>query len=261
MLLAIDAGNTNIVFAVIDGESLKASWRVHTESTRTADEYTALLVRLFEKDGLSFSQISDVMMSSVVPDANRHLNEFSEKNFSITPVIITNKTVSPYLEIDIDKPEEAGTDRLMNALAVCSHYQAPAVVVDFGTSTNFDVISKSGAFRGGILAPGVNLSASALHAAAAKLPRVDISKPEKAIGANTVEAMRSGLYWGYIGMIEGLLARIGDELGEKPFVIATGGLAGIYADGTEMIDVVDETLTLKGLIRLYALQKQKSKAA
>lgn len=261
MLLAIDAGNTNVLFALFEDETLKGSWRIRTEATRTADEYAALLIQLFATDGFTFKQVSKVMMSSVVPDANRHLIELSQKNFKIDPVLITNRNVAPYLEIEIDKPEEAGTDRLMNALAVLTHYQSPAVVVDFGTSTNFDVVNKNGAFCGGVLAPGVNLSASALHAAAAKLPRVDIRKPEKVIGTNTVEAMRSGLYWGYIGMIEGVLMRIEKELGSKPLVIATGGLASIYADGTEMIDVVDETLTLKGLVRLHVLQNENAKAA
>ncbi len=261
MLLAIDAGNTNVVFAVIDGESVKTCWRIRSDSARTADEYAALLRQLFEQDGFSFQQITDVILSSVVPEANRHIQNFIQKCFGRDATLIRSDLVAPYLDIDIDKPEEAGTDRLMNALAVMTHYKAPAVVVDFGTSTNFDVVNKKGAFCGGVLAPGVNLSVEALHAAAAKLPKIDITPPQKIIGSNTVDAMRSGLYWGYIGLIEGTLKRIAEELGEKPYVIATGGLASIYADGTDMIDTVDETLTLKGLVRLHALQAEKAKAA
>lgn len=251
MLLAIDAGNTNVVFALFDGAKVLQSWRCKTDAGRTADEYASWLYPLFESAGLSFAKISSAIIGSVVPDANFNLRRLCEKNFNCPVIMVGPEIVSKTLEIKLSKPEEVGADRIVNAVAVKTHYSSPAIVVDFGTATTFDVVDADGAYCGGVIAPGVNLSMSALHQAAAKLPRVGIKKPETVIGRDTVGAMQSGIYWGYISMIEGMIARISREIGVKPVVIATGGLAPLFADGTDKIETIDEDLTLKGLIAIY----------
>ena len=177
-----------------------------------------------------------------------------------SPPVMVGRDVAPDLVIKLSKPEEVGADRIVNAVAVKTHYKFPAVVVDFGTATTFDVVDAEGAYCGGVIAPGVNLSMSALHQAAAKLPRINIKKPNNVIGKETVEAMQSGIYWGYVSMIEGLVARISKEMGVKPYVIATGGLASLFAQGTSVIEKIDEDLTLKGLIAIHQ-QLKESKAA
>ena len=253
MLLAIDAGNTNIVFAVFDEDQKQvgSTWRIHTNSARTAHEYMALLLPLMERDGVTDGDLSDAIISSVVPAANAALESLCTKAFGVKPVFVTSDLLKDKITINIDSPEQAGADRLVNAVAVCKHYQTPAVVVDFGTATNFDVIGSNNSYDGGVISPGINLSIEALYKAAAKLPLVDVARPQKTIGKNTVEAMQSGIYWGYIGLIEGTLKRIEAELGVKPYVIATGGLAPLFADGTDVIDSIDQDLTLKGLLEIY----------
>lgn len=249
MLLAIDAGNTNVVFAVYDGDEQRHSWRCKTDSGRTADEYAAWLFQLFTQEQIDFSQITDAVLCSVVPAANFHLTQLCQNTFECSPLIVSHETVA--LKINLDKPAEIGADRLVNAIAVLHDYSAPAVVIDFGTATTFDVINAEGAYMGGVIAPGVNLSMEALHMAAAKLPKVDIKKTQSVIGSDTVSAMQSGVYWGYVGMIEGTLQRIEQELGAKPAVIATGGLAGFFADTVTAIEKVDKDLTLRGLLHIY----------
>tara|TARA_B100000508_G_scaffold116739_1_gene96178 strand:+ start:751 stop:1524 length:774 start_codon:yes stop_codon:yes gene_type:complete len=252
MLLAIDAGNTNIVFAVFDENQNKVgSWRIHTNSARTAHEYMALLLPLMECDGVADDKITDVIISSVVPAANAALNSLCSKVFVAEAVFVNSDLLQKKIQINLDVPSQAGADRLVNAVAVSKHYQTPAVVVDFGTATNFDVVGADNSYEGGVISPGINLSIDALYKAAAKLPMVDVARPEKTIGKNTVEAMQSGIYWGYIGLIEGMLKRIEAELGVKPYVIATGGLAPLFADGTGVIDIIDQDLTLKGLLEIY----------
>ena len=251
MLLAIDAGNTNIVFAVYDGEVQKQSWRIRTDGGRTEDEYTAWLYPLFQSAGLSFSDIQDAIISSVIPDENRSLRELCQKTFQCDAFIIGSDFLDLGLPIRLSKPEEVGADRLVNAVAVLTHYQAPAVIIDFGTATTFDVIDGDGAYCGGVIAPGVNLSMKALHGAAAKLPKVSVKQPDSVIGNDTVSAMQSGLYWGYLSMIEGLIERISKEMGVEPLVLATGGLASLFAEGTDRIQTVDEDLTLKGLLHIH----------
>ncbi len=258
MLLAIDAGNTNIVFAVYDGETQRHVWRCQTNSGRTADEYSAWLRQLFAQDELGFGTITDTILCSVVPDANFHLVQLCRKTFGCDPYIVSHETVM--LDIRLDKPSEIGADRLVNAVAVAQRYSMPAVVIDFGTATTFDVIDSRGAYLGGVIAPGVNLSMEALHMAAAKLPKVDIRKTQSVIGTDTVSAMQSGIYWGYVGMIEGTLARIAAELDGKPAVIATGGLADLFADTVPAIDTVDKDLTLRGLLHIYQGSRQQAAA-
>lgn len=261
MLLAIDAGNTNIVFAVYDGDRQIACWRCKTDSARTSDEYAALLYQLFVQSGLSFSQVKHVIISSVVPDANFHLRRFGEKMLGCPVQMVGVNSMDLGIKVKLSKPEEIGADRLVNAVAVTRFYKAPAVVVDFGTATTFDVIDKEGAYNGGVIAPGVNLSIGALHQAAAKLPKISLRKPDAVIGRDTISAMESGIYWGYIGMIEGTLTRIAKEMGDKPFVIAIGGLSSLFAGGTSLIDVTDEDLTLKGLVFLHRRNLKDAKAA
>ncbi len=244
MLLAIDIGNTNTVLALFEGEALIRSWRIETG------------VGAYD---IPKENISDVIVSSVVPDEDKKLQEFCRKNFSVEPVFVTAEIAG--LKVDLDKPEEIGADRLVNAVAVVQDYKAPAIVVDFGTATTFDVIDEQGHYKGGVIAPGVNLSVEALERAAAKLPKVDIKKPPQVIGKNTIDAIQSGIYWGYVGLIEGLIEKITEEMGAKPFVLATGGLAPLFAPAIDLIEKVDEELTLKGLLRIYQAQKNNKEEA
>jgi type III pantothenate kinase len=259
MLLAIDVGNTNIVFAVYQQEKIMQFWRCQTIASRTQDEYAVFLHALFGQAGLQWTDISDVIVSSVVPEADFHLKRFCQAYFKRTPLFVSHVDVYPPIGIAIDQPEQVGADRIVNAVAVAHFYQVPAVVIDFGTATTFDVIDGRGRYCGGAIAPGVDISLSALHQAAAKLPRVSIKRPESPIGNDTVSAMRSGMYWGYAGLIEGVVNKITEALGEKPFVIATGGLASLYAGSTSVIEVVDEELTLKGLLRIHLGKQNKEK--
>jgi type III pantothenate kinase len=249
MLLVVDIGNTNTVFAVYHKSKIKASWRWQTVYGRTSDEYAGFLRSMFTLEGLDWGIIKDVIVSSVVPDSDFQLTKFCTKHLKKKPVFVTSKNVD--IKVVIDRPDEVGADRLVNAIAVKTFYKTPAVVIDFGTATTFDVINAKGEYAGGIIAPGINLSIEALHRAAAKLPKVSIKKTEKVIGTSTVTAIQSGVYWGYISLIEGLVTRISKEMKAKPYVIATGGLAPLFADNTDVINAVDDELTLKGLIQIY----------
>jgi type III pantothenate kinase len=251
MLFAVDAGNTNVTFAVFDGTVRKSMWRIKTDASRTADEYISFLFPLFEIALLKPQNIKHVLISSVVPDANFSLRMLSHQAFQLRPDFIGKDITDFGIQIKTDKPEELGADRLVNTIAVIQYYKPPAIVVDFGTATTFDVIDKDGAFAGGVIAPGVNLSLNALHMAAAKLPKVSISKPSKVIATNTVTAMQSGVYWGYVELVTGMISRIQEELGEKVQVIATGGLAPLFEESIDLIDYVDEDLTLKGLLTIH----------
>lgn len=248
MLLAIDAGNTNTVFALYDGDALKGVWRCRTEGARTADEYAAWLYQVFTMDGFCFADVKASVIGSVVPDANFNLLTLCRKRFSCEPLIVSAQTVP--IKINLPRPEEVGADRLINAYAAVRDYGSPAIIIDFGTATTFDVVDEQGAYAGGAIAPGPNLSMEALQHAAAKLPRVTIKKPAAVIGTGTVSAMQSGIYWGYVGLIEGLLSRLSAEMKAKPFVIATGGLAGLFAADLPAVNKVDEDLTLRGLYLL-----------
>lgn len=255
MLLAIDAGNTNFTFAVFrDGEMLQ-SWRCRTDAGRTADEYAAWIFQLLSIHSLKLDDITNAIISSVVPDANFHLIHFCQKTLGIEPLLVSAAT-DLGLKIKLNNPQEIGADRLVNAVAVIRDYRVPAIVIDFGTATTFDVIDAQGGYCGGAIAPGVNLSMQALQMAAAKLPRVAVQKTSAAIGRNTVDAMQSGVYWGYAGMIEGLVKRMMHELGESPFVIATGGLASLFAGSVDCIDKTDDDLTLRGLFYIHDRQKK-----
>lgn len=258
MLLAIDIGNTNTVFAVYKGKAFVDSWRIRSDAGHSADEYAAFLNELFALSRVKWKSIKNVIVSSVVPEANFGMRRFCEKYVGVEPVFVTKEMVG--IAAVIDRPDDVGADRLVNAVAVKAHYDFPAVVVDFGTATTFDVIDANGDYAGGVIAPGINLSMSALHQAASKLPKISVKRPEAAIGKDTVSAMQSGVYWGYMGLIDRILLEIKAEIGGPVKVIATGGLAPLFAKDNDAIDIVDEGLTLKGLylIAQSALEGKRS---
>ena len=250
MLLAIEQGNTNTLFAIHNGEEWIAQWRVATESTRTADEYAAWLYQLMQMQGLDFKAIDDCIISSVVPQSLFNLRKLAQRYFNRQPYVIGENT---HLGIDIriDKPREAGADRLVNAVGGHIAYDGPLIIIDSGTATTFDVVASDGGYEGGAIAPGINLSLQALHSAAAKLPRIAIEKPARKIGKDTVSAMQSGIFWGYIGLIEYMITSIQSEYGQKMTVIATGGVASLFEGATDSIDHFDHDLTLRGLLEIY----------
>jgi len=260
MLLAIDAGNTNIVFAVHDGKDIRVEWRAVTETTRTADEYAVLLQPLLTLNGLSFSDLDAAIIATVVPNALFDLRQLCRRYLHCEPLVIGDPNVDIGAGVHTDRPEAVGADRLVNAVAAHERYKGALIIVDFGTATTFDVVSEQGDYEGGVIAPGANLSAEALHQGAAMLPRVAVTRTQAVIGKDTVPAMQSGLYWGYIGLIEGIVARIKTEYGKPMTVIATGGLAKVFYKQTPVIDHNDPDLTIRGLIQIYARNAAKRPA-
>ena len=261
MLLAIDAGNTNLVFAVYEGEALRCQWRSATHSARTADEYAVWLSQLMGLEGLTPGDISEAIIATVVPQGLFDLRTLCRRYFDCDPRVV-GEIEDLGLKILIDRPNEVGADRLVNAVAAHASYPGPLIILDFGTATTFDVVDGEGNYRGGVISPGINLSLQALHMAAAKLPHIAVDRPEHAIGRGTTEAMQSGVYWGYIGLIEGLVKRIAAELAAETgdatpaTVIATGGLAPLFANGTEAIQHVDDDLTMRGLVEIHRRCKE-----
>lgn len=254
MLLVIDAGNTNIVFAVHDGARWRGTWRVATSAQRTSDEYGVWLEALIRRAGIDPAAVTGAVIGTVVPAARYHLRKLCRDWFGVEP-IVAQSGLDWGFEIKVDTPDEVGADRLLNALAAHQKYRGPLVVIDFGTATTFDVVDRAGAYCGGVISPGINLSIEALHQAAARLPRIGIGRPQSVIGRATIPAMRSGIYWGYVGLIEGLLTRIETEFGEPLKVIATGGLAPLFAEGSLKLTTIDPDLTLDGL-RLLSLRNK-----
>ena len=253
MLLTIDAGNTNTVFALMDGDKLIEQWRLSTDSQRTVDEYIVWISHLMNLYGQAPENVKGAIIASVVPPVIRPLVELCEKYFNCSPLVVGNKSVGLGVDVRVTNPEEVGADRLVNTVAAYHRYGGSVVVLDFGTATTFDVVSDDGAYIGGIICPGINLSLTALHQAAAKLPRIAVAAPEtdRVTGKTTYECMQSGIFWGYVSMIEGLVARLKKEHGPSLKTIATGGLATIFADKTEAIDGVSSSLTLDGLRLIY----------
>ncbi len=249
MLLAIDAGNTNVVFAVFgDDGTLLGEWRSSTKGARTADEYAVWLGQILTTNDIAAADIDQVIIATVVPAGLFDLQTLARKAFGCEPQIVGDPALDLGLAVKVDKPSEVGSDRLVNAVAAFDRYGGPLIIVDFGTATTFDVIDGDGAYAGGVIAPGINLSAEALHQAAAQLPRIAVERPEKVIGTDTVSAMKSGIFWGYVGLIDGMVGRISDEMGgARPRVIATGGLSALFANHTEVIELADSDLTLHGL--------------
>ncbi len=246
MLLVVDAGNTNIVFAVHDGARWRGNWRISTDIQRTSDEYAVWLLTLLKHSGLSPAQIERTVIGTVVPAALYHLRRLCRDWFRTEP-LIARLGLDWGLEVKMDQPTEVGVDRLLDGLAAHTLYGGPVLIVDFGTATTFNVVDREGAYNGGAIAPGINLSIEALHQAAARLPRIAIGRPQSVIGRNTIAAMRSGIFWGYIGLVEGIVARVRREFGEPMKVIGTGGLAPLLAEGTDIFERIDPDLTIEGL--------------
>lgn len=259
MLLAIDAGNTNVVFALVDGREIKGRWRIATDPRRTGDEYAVWLLQLMQLEGFERGAVEQVIVSTVVPRALHNLKVLSSKYFGCDPLIAGVAPVDYGMDIDVDEPRSLGADRAVNAIAAHAKYAGDLIIVDFGTATTFDAIDFNGAYKGGIIAPGINLSLDALVSAAAKLPRIAIEPPRSAtvIGRNTEDQMHIGVFWGYVSMMEGLIERIRAEIGRPAKVIATGGLAVLFNDHTEIFDEVDVDLTLEGLAILAERAKAK----
>jgi len=251
MLLVIDAGNTNTVFAVFDGEVIVGQWRVATLPKRTADEYGVYIHQLFALKNLRLDQIKGVVISTVVPQGLFALRQMAKQYLSCEPLVVGDPGVDLNIKVKLDRPSEVGADRLVNAVAAYRRFGGNAVVIDFGTATTFDVINEAGDYMGGVIAPGIHLSMQALHSAAAKLPEVEVARPKKVVGTSTVEAMQSGIYWGYVGLIEGILHRMEKELGIKLKTIATGGLAPLFVKGTDAIEHLEPELTIWGLKYVY----------
>ena len=249
MLLAVDVGNTNVVFAVFQGRDIRARWRIATDPRRTGDEYAVWLMQLMIIEGIERSGITAVIVSSVVPKARHNLEVLAEKYFAVSPLFAGEGAAKWGIAIDVDEPATLGADRAVNAIAAHEKHGGDLIVVDFGTATTFDLVDPSGAYKGGIIAPGIHLSLDALVSNTAKLPRIAIEKPRSSsvIGRNTEDQMLIGVFWGYVAMMEGLIARMRAEIGRPAKVVATGGLALLFDQHSEIFDHVDPDLTLQGL--------------
>lgn len=250
MLLVIDVGNSNTVLGIYQGEQLVKDWRVGTDKYRTVDEYAMLVNDLFRLSDLSFADLSDVIVSCVVPPMLNIIEGLCKQYFQLQPYVV-GPGIKTGMPIQYDNPREVGADRIVNAVAAYEQCRCALIVVDFGTATTFDVISAEGGYRGGAIAPGVGISAEALFERASKLPRVEFSRPPQIIAKNTVNSMQAGIFYGYVGLVEGIVSRMKKELGTEVKVIATGGLAGPIATATDSIDQVEPLLTLQGLRILY----------
>ena len=254
MLLAVDIGNTDLMLGVFEDKELRATWHMATSIDRMPDEYAALLLNLLHHQGLNASDIKEVALCSVVPPLIATFEELFQRYFHISPLVV-GAGVKTGVHIRMDNPREVGADRIVNAAAAHHLYGGPIIIVDLGTATTFDTVSKEGHYLGGAIAPGIVTAAEALFTRAAKLPRVELVRPKRAIGTDTITAMQSGIVFGYVAMIEGMVARIQKELGEKTKVVATGGYAELIANETSVIDVINPTLTLTGLRLIYLMNK------
>ena len=254
MLLAIDIGNTNITLGVLEDSGLRATWRIATSIHRMADEYAVLLLNLLRQKSLDISDIKEVVLCSVVPPLTAIFEELSRRYFNISPLVI-GAGVKTGVRILMDNPREVGADRIINAAAAHHLYGGPVIIADLGTATTFDTVSKDGDYLGGAIAPGIVTAAEALFNRAAMLPRVELVRPKLAIGTNTIAAMQSGLVFGYVGLVEGIIVRIQQELKEKAKVVATGGYAELIAKETSVIDIINPDLTLIGLRLIYRMNR------
>ncbi len=253
MLLAIDVGNTNIKFALCDGGEIRTRWRIATDPRRTADQYAVWLVQLLELEGFARSDVTDVVISTVVPRALHNLQLLSSKYFGVEALIAGKAPLEWGIALDVEEPASVGADRAVNAIAAHAAHRGDLITISFGTATTIDHIDYTGAYKGGLIAPGLNLSLDALVAAAAKLPRIAIEAPAgtTVVGRTTESQMLIGIYWGYVAMIEGLLARMKAEIGRPVTVVATGGLAVLFQQHSDLFDAVDPDLTLRGLALMW----------
>ncbi|HBJ94478.1 type III pantothenate kinase [Ponticaulis sp.] len=256
MLLAIDVGNTNTVFGLHDGESWVAQWRSATDSTKTADDYAVWLTQLCRMDGIPFGDLDACIISSVVPQARFNFRNLARRYLDIEPMFIGESSVELGVPIRISRPEQVGADRLVNAVGAHAQHEGALIVVDSGTATTFDIVGADGGFEGGIISPGINLSMRALHDAAASLPRIAIQRPPQVIGQDTVSAMQSGIFLGYLDLIDGLIRRIKAEYTEPMTVIGTGGVASLFEGESEEIDIYDPDVTIRGLLEIYRRNKK-----
>ena len=254
MLLAIDAGNTNVVFALVEDEVIRARWRIATDPRRTADQYAVWLHQLIELEGLPRDVVDAVIIGTVVPRAQHNLEVLASKYFKVDALIAGQDGAEYGIGLDVEEPKSVGADRALNAIAAHALHAGDLIVIDFGTATTFDVVDFAGAYKGGIIAPGINLSLDALVTAAAKLPRIAIQAPDgnlSVVGRTTEDQMHIGIYWGYVAMMEGLVARMKAEIGRPVKVVATGGLATLFDRHSEMFDAIEPDLTIQGLALLY----------
>jgi len=254
MLLAIDIGNTSTILGAFEGDELRATWHMATNIDRMADEYAALLLNLLHHQGLDTSDIKEVALCSVVPPLIATFKELFQRYFHLSPLVI-GAGVKTGVRIRMDNPREVGADRIVNAASAHHLYGGPVIIVDMGTATTFDTVSREGDYLGGAIAPGIITATEALFMRSAMLPRVELTHPKQAIGTNTISAMQSGIIFGYVGLIEGIVARIQQELGEKAKVVATGGYADLIAKETAVIDVVNPNLTLIALRLIYLMNQ------
>ncbi len=254
MLLTVDIGNTNIMLGVFEGDELRATWHMATRIHRMSDEYAVLLLNLLHYQGLDASDIEEIALCSVVPPLTTTFEELFQRYFHISPLVV-GTGVKTGVRIRMDNPREVGADRIVNTAAAHHLYGGPIIIADLGTATTFDTVSKEGDYLGGAIAPGIVTAAEALFMRAAKLPRVELVRPERAIGTDTIAAMQSGIVFGYVALVEGMVARIQKELGEKAKVVATGGYAELIAKETSVIDVINPTLTLTGLRLIYLMNQ------
>jgi type III pantothenate kinase len=254
MLLAVDVGNTNVVFAIFDGEHMRTRWRIATDPRRTGDEYAVWLVQLMQIEGIAREEVTSMIISSVVPRTRHNLAVLARKYFDVETLFAGEGAAAWDFPIDVDEPRSLGADRAVNAVAAHAKYPGDLIVIDFGTATTFDVVDYNGAYKGGIIAPGINLSLDALVSNTAKLPRIAIEEPRGTgvIGRNTEDQMLIGVFWGYVAMIEGLVGRMKAEIGRPARVIATGGLAVLFDEHSDIFDEVDGDLTLQGLAMIAA---------
>jgi len=259
MLLAIDAGNTNVVFAIFDGQTIKGRWRIATDPRRTGDEYAVWLMQLLSIRGIERQRITEIIVSTVVPRALHNIEVLCRHYFQVEPLVAGQGKADYAIDIDVPDPKSLGADRAVNAVAAHAKYAGDLIVVDFGTATTFDAVDFNGAYKGGIIAPGLNLSLDALVGNTAKLPRIAVEVPatKSVIGRNTEDQMLIGVFWGYVAMMEGLIARMRTEIGRPAKVIATGGLAVLFDKATDIFDAVDADLTLEGLRVLAERAKSK----
>ena len=255
MLLAIDVGNTNTVFAIFNQKKKLAEWRCATEQKRTADEYFVWLKALMELSTFSITAVNSLVVSSVVPQVLFNLRVLSNRYFNCRPMVVGKEECRLPIDVRVEKGAHVGADRLVNTAGAYNRYGGNLIVVDFGTATTLDVVDNDGAYIGGTISPGVNTSMRALHQSAAALPYVDITKPKNVIGTDTISCIQSGVFWGYIGLIEGMVKKISEELERKMKTIATGGLADLFAQETNLFEYVDHDITLHGLAVIHAYNK------
>lgn len=255
MILTVDVGNTNIVMGVFDGDKLVVNWRISTHHHRTADEYGMLLNNLFSHVQIDLHRIDGTIISSVVPSAVLPLEKMAHKYLHLKPLII-GPGIRTGMNIHYDNPREVGADRIVNGVAAYERYGGPLIVVDFGTATTFDVISAKGDYMGGVIAPGIGIATEALFQRAAKLPRVEMIKPRQVIGKNTISSMQSGIFYGFVGQVDGIINRIKQEVGQEILVVATGGLAELIYGESQQIEKINLLLTLEGLRIIYERNRE-----